>query len=103
MLNTWDAAGRQTLSTNTRVAKFMGVASIGWDYTGGTKSGTITDTRFTQYPNVQPFALVISGNIDIGGYMPTLSISGTTLTWTYPRDQSVNYTRPKTTFMFGIF
>lgn len=103
MLKTWDAQGRQTLAVDTRVAKFMGVMSVGWDYTGGTQSGTITDGRFTQYQNVQPFSLVISGQIDVGGYMPKISIIGNTLTWTYPRPEAVNYTRPNTTFMFGIF
>lgn len=103
MLRTWDAQGRQTLNIDTRMAKFMGVASIGWDYTGGTKSGVINDARFTQYAGCTPYVMVISGNIDIGGYMPALTISGNTLTWTFPRDQSVNYTRPNTTFMYGIF
>lgn len=103
MLRTWDAAGRQTLNIDTRVAKFMGVASIGWDYTGGTKSGTIVDARFTQFPNVQPFVMVINGNIDIGGYMASLSINGNTLTWNFPRDAAQTYTRPNTTFMYGIY
>jgi hypothetical protein len=103
MLRTWDAAGRQTLGIDTRIAKFMGVATVGWDYTGGTKSGVIVDGRFTQYANVQPFVMVISGSIDVGGYMPQLTISGNTLTWNYTKDAAQTYTRPNTTFMYGIF
>jgi len=103
MLQTWDASGRQTLKLDSRMAKFMGVASIGWNNTGSTKSGTISDSRFSQYPNVVTFVCVINGLIDIGGYMPTFTISGNTLTWTFPRDAASQATRPNTVFTYGIF
>lgn len=103
MLRTYDAAGRPTLELTSTVQKFMGVGSVGWSYTGGAQSGTINDSRFVQYPGCVPYVIVISGQIDVGGYMPQFSISGTTLTWSYRLANAQTYTRPDTTFIYGIF
>jgi hypothetical protein len=103
IFNTFDPAGRPTFSANKLCVKFTGAAAVGWDYTGGTKSGTINDVRFTQYPGCVPYVMVISGNMDIGGYMPSLTVSGNTLTWNYPKDAAQNFTRPNTIFIYGIF
>ena len=75
----WNASGQKTLSINTKIAKFFGVASVGNSYTGTATTGTITDTRFTQYSGHVAFALPIVGGIDPEGNSVILSISGNTL------------------------
>ncbi len=91
------------LGLGDRVAKFMGIASVGWSTTGGTRSGTITDARFTQYPGCTSFAIMIDGGFDTRGGGVQLSISGNTLTWSYPLAASASYTRGDATFIYGIF
>ncbi len=91
------------LRLGDRIAKFMGQATVGWSTTGGQRSGTITDARFTQYPGCQPFAFVVRGGFDTRGGGLQLSISGNTLTWSYPTAAAASYTRGDATFMYGIF
>lgn len=91
------------LRLGDRIAKFMGLATVGWATTGGQQSGTITDARFTQYPGCQAFAIVISGGFDTRGGAVRISISGNTLTWSYPLAYSASYTRGDASFIYGIF
>lgn len=104
-LEAWNAAGIKTIGLDTKVAKFFGVASVGNSHTGTATSGTITDSRFTQYSGHTAFALPLNGGIDADGNLAVLSISGNTLTWSFPNgSQSPGYiTRPNTTFTYGIF
>lgn len=101
----WNASGQKTLSINTKIAKFFGVASIGDSYTGTAISGTITDSRFTQYSGHSPFAMPIFGSIDTEGNTVLFSFSGNILTWSFPNGaQSPGaLTRPNTIFTYGIF
>ncbi len=104
MLQTWAENGTPMLSLGDRLFKFAGVANVGWDFTGGAQSGTITDGRFTQYPNCVPFAFSIRNNFDNRGGGVQLSISGNTLTWSYPYPETdKSYKRPNTQFVYGIF
>ncbi len=103
MLKTRDAHNRETLALDQTIVKFMGVASVGGNYTGGAQSGTLTDSRFTQYPGCVPYVMVVDGTIDIGGYTPTLTIRGNTLTWYYRVPGGNHYSRVNTTFIYGIF
>jgi hypothetical protein len=88
------------------VVKFLGSASIGASYTGEQGSGTIVDGRFTAYPQHTPFYARIDGGFEFGGIDANISISGNTLTWTYPYPASYNngtmYNRPNQTFVYGI-
>jgi len=98
----WNASGQKTLDINSRMAKFFGIQSIGWDHTGSTRSGTITDSRFTAYTGTNPFVVVISGGFSPDG-AAMYSFSGNTLTWTFPIESpSNNSTRPTTVFAYGI-
>jgi len=103
--------GTVTFDNTTPVVKFLGTATIGWapagaNYTGDVQSGSITDVRFTQYANHVVFWCRIDGAFSSDGYDATWSISGNTLTWTYPRPvQYINgntYNRPVQTIMYGI-
>lgn len=104
-LETWNASGINTLTVTSKVAKFFGTASIGNSHTGTAVSGTITDTRFTQYSGHIPFAMPITGGIDPKGNTAVFTFSGNTLTWSFPNgSQSPGFeTRPDTTFTYGIF
>lgn len=101
----WNAAGIKTIGINTKIAKFFGVANIGNSYTGTAVSGTITDARFTQYSGHVPFAMPLSGGIDTEGNLAVFSISGNTLTWSFPNGSLSpgSVTRPDTKFTYGIF
>lgn len=102
-LQCWNSAGTMTLDLTSRISKFFGVAQVGNTYTGTTTSGTITDSRFTAYSGHTTFAFILGGSIDIDGYGVELTISGTTLTWNFPRSISgTPSTRPDTTFIYGI-
>ena len=103
-LQVWDNSGNLRLDLSDRIFKFFGVANIGNTYTGTTAAGTIADSRFTQWSGAVPFAFIINGNIDPDGNAPEFSISGNVLTWTFPRSVSgSSYTRPDTTFTYGIY
>lgn len=104
MIRTWDAATQLPMvSFGDRIFKFMGAASVGWDYTGGAQSGTIVDGRFTQYPGCVGSAFVISSLFDNSGGGVILSISGNTLTWRYPYPEAVFNKRSNATFVYGIY
>lgn len=107
MLQTFDttASGPDVpmLRVGDLVYKFAGVASVGWSYTGGTQSGQINDDRFTRYPGCEPFAFVIDAAFDSRGGGVILSISGNTLTWSYPVGAATQQNRPNATFVYGIF
>ena len=103
MLQTWAEDGTPMLRLNDRIMKFMGQASVGWSYTGSQQSGTIVDGRFSQYPGCVPVAFVISGGLDLRGGGVNLSISGNTLTWSYPNPTGEAYARVNATFVYGIF
>lgn len=98
----WNAAGQNTLDLTTRVGKFFGNASVGNSYTGAATSGTITDSRFTGYAGTTPFAFIQSGGIDTDGNRVTFSFSGNVLTWTFPNGSGSAFTRPDTTFVYGV-
>lgn len=104
-LEAWNASGVKTISITTKVAKFFGTASIGNSHTGAAVSGTITDTRFTQYSGHTPFAMPINGGIDPNGNTAVFSFNGNTLTWSFPNGTQSpgSETRPNTTFTYGIF
>lgn len=103
-LQIFDASGNLRLDLSDRLFKFFGVAQIGDAYTGTSASGTITDSRFTAWSGAVPFAFIIDGSIDPDGNAPEFSVSGNVLTWTFPRSVSgSSYTRPSTTFAYGIY
>jgi len=107
------AAGIQTFDPSTsalrldlsdRLLKFFAIAQIGNSYTGSSSSGTITDSRFSTYALNTPFAFAISASIDPDGNAPVFSFSGNTLTWSFPRSVAgQSWTRPDTTFAYGIY
>ena len=85
------------LDLTSRVLKIFTTATIGTGFTTAS-TGTITDARFTQYAGCVPFVAIIGGSYGAPIVNPTLSITGTVLTWTFP-----SASQPVTTFMYGIF
>lgn len=94
------ATGRVKSDTTTAVAVIFNILSIGGVNTA--QSGSVTDSRFLLG---DPFVTVLEGNFfnSRSNYKPTISVSGSTLTWTYPQaDSSVDYYRPNITFVYGV-
>jgi hypothetical protein len=99
----WNASNEKTIDISSRMAKFFGVASIGWSHTNTTRTGTITDSRFTSIQGGTPFAVVVSGGFNVNGGGALFSISGDTLTWAFPIESPADSsTRPNTTFAYGV-
>lgn len=89
--------GSLWLDLTGRYGKFLGQV-----YTGEA-SGAINVPEFTQG---QPFAILVNlpANWGIGGY-PLISISGTTLSWTFGRNMDtwgVGWTNYPATIAYGI-
>ena len=98
------STGNPRLVMTDRLFKFFGVANIGNSYTGTTASGTITDSRFSTFSANTPFAFILNGSIDPDGNAPVFSFSGSNLDWSFPRSVSgQSWTRPDTTFVYGVF
>ena len=97
-LQTWnESTGELVIDISTRLAKELGVLSIGG--AGTAQQGTITDARFAWG---KPFYFRLEGNT-LGAYVPTITISGTTLTWRYPTTGSTLGERPPATLLYGVF
>ena len=111
-LQVWDAGGNLTFDQTTPVVKFLGTATIGWNpggvgHTGEARSGSIIDSRFTQFAQHVPFWCRIDGGYDNEGYDATWRFDGNSLIWTFPREQvfyinGYAYNRPKQTIIYGI-
>jgi hypothetical protein len=78
-LQVWDAAGNLVVDTTTRVGKILGVTTL----TGGV-AGSVVDSRFGF--GVGFWRVVPLTNYAVA--MPTLSLSGDTLSWTWPNGGS---------------
>ena len=107
-MQVWDASGNLVFNIDTNVVKFLGVISVGKDYTGATTSGTVTDSRFTAYTGHTPFFTAVGAGISDEGYDVQVSISGNTLTWTFPQATpqylgGVLINRPNRTILYGIY
>jgi len=102
-LELWAPDGRRRLRIGQRCFKRLGMAQVGWNFTGAAKSGTITDPRFTAYPANEPRTIFIDGQVDVSGNLVTISFSGNTLTWSYRNDPASPTTRPNAAFLYGIW
>jgi hypothetical protein len=104
----WDASGNLVFNVDTPVVKFLGLISVGKDYTGETTSGTVTDGRFTAYAGHSSFFTAIGAGMSFDGLDVQVSISGNTLTWTYPQATPAYFggvliNRPNRTILYGIY
>jgi hypothetical protein len=88
-LQVFDANGNIILDATYRVMRIINSINIGQT----NPSGSITDSRLSQggwasfQPAVQPGAGFLSGGI----LMPEFSITGDTLTWSYPAVNNATY------------
>lgn len=92
-LRVWDAAGNLTLDTSTRLGRVLGFVEV-------SANGSLTVPEFDQG---QGFARVNTTGNDIGpnaqyGWPPSVSISGTTLSWSYP-----STTRGPAIIVYGVY
>lgn len=115
-LQIWDANGALIFDETTPVVKFLGQLTIGSfgpqrDYTGAAQSGSITDPRFTMYAQHVPFWCRSDLAFNNEGFDAAWTLSGNTLTWTYPRPDPYPVTidgvsyymhRPVQTIIYGI-
>jgi hypothetical protein len=95
---TFDASGNVVVDITTGLVKFLGAFWIGASHTGSNFSGTVTDSNLTLAGHTA-FALVMFGSSWAINNNPTLSISGTTITWQFPALS----TRPNTRIIYGVF
>jgi hypothetical protein len=94
-----ETAGSVVLDLSDRIAKVLGVLSVGASYTGASMAGNVTDARFTSYAGTTPWFAIISSTFFRHAEHPVVSIAGTTLSWQFPTGSS----RPDTTIIYGIF
>jgi hypothetical protein len=71
-IQVWDDAGNLILDTSTRAGGFLGSITVA---SGAPYSGSITEPLLAEGT---PFYFLQSSD---GDYQPTVTISGTTLTW----------------------
>ena len=98
-LEIFAANGDTIFSVTDSLVKIFGFASVGQAHTGAANSGTIIDTRFQLAQHVPFFARYDSG-FSQEGYDALITISGNTLTWTFPKP---SLGRPNQTFLYGAY
>jgi hypothetical protein len=81
-LQVFDQNGNLTLDATYRVMRIIGSINIGQS----NPSGSQTDSRLAQggWSSFQPSVIGSAGYLSGGMLMPSFSISGDTLTWSYP-------------------
>lgn len=94
----WNASGQQVFDVTTQVVKFLGKINVGSSYTGSTQQGTVYDANFGLAGHT-PFYDTAAGVFSTDGWDVEISITGTTLTWTYP----VSGHYPNATIIYGVF
>jgi hypothetical protein len=97
-LRVWDESGTLIFDETTQTIKMLGLLGVGTNYTGGANSGSIVDGRFTQYPGHVGFFARIDGGASFEGYDATFSISGNTLSWSFPNPGQY----PNQVILYGI-
>lgn len=76
-LGIWNGAGKTLLDTTSRITIVLGVANI----PAAIASGTISHAKFA---NGTPwFAVTANGIVDLATVSPAVSVSGTTLSWSW--------------------
>lgn len=98
-LQTFDTAGNVLCDLSDRIAKVLGMLSVGASYTGASMSGSVSDTRFTSYAGTSAWFAIISSSFFRNAEHPVVSITGNTLSWNFPTGSP----RPDTTIVYGIF
>lgn len=88
-LQIFDASGNIILDATYRVMRIIGSQPIGQS----SPNGSIGDSRLAQggWCSFQPAVMGGAGFLSGGMLMPTFSISGSTLTWSYPAVNSTQY------------
>ena len=93
-LTVWDDQGRVVFDTTSQVVKYFGTVTIGGS---AGASGTVVDARFSLGT---PYIYAFIENVNItNNWAPTISVSGTTLSWSFP-DSGHAYS---TVVMYGVF
>jgi hypothetical protein len=95
----FDASGNVLIDISQRIAKLLGTTNVGASYTGAAMTGSVVDSRFTAYSGAQAWAAVIAGSFFQMHEHPQITISGNTLTWTFPTGSA----RPNTTIIYGLW
>jgi hypothetical protein len=94
----FDASGNLILDATDSIAKILGGGNIGSSFTGSTQSGSIFDTRLTQFAGHTPFAAIIRGDTWNMQTSPKITFSGNSLLWNFPHATL----RPDTSFIYGV-
>ena len=88
-LQVFDASANIILDATYRVMRIIGSINIGQS----NPSGSQTDSRLAQggWCSFQPSVIGSAGYLSGGMLMPSFSISGDTLTWSYPPVNNATY------------
>lgn len=92
-LDVWDASGRHVFGTSTRCARLLGQVNT------GTGNGSINDGRLTEGT---PFFQIISTAQNTLTYVPAVTFSGSTLSWTWPGSLDATY-HSNCVITYGVF
>lgn len=99
-LTVWDANGNVVFDTTTQAVKMLGKINLGASY-GSPLSGSISVPMFAKG---RPFYMIISLEFAILLNRPSISVSGTNLTWNYPVQYPNNPpTQPNVQVIYGIY
>jgi hypothetical protein len=93
----WDALGRLTVDLSTRLPRVLGFRSIN-------SAGSLTDNNLSAGT---PFFIFQQAGVfyHISGdtALPTITISGNTISWTYSGAQTSHHTNVPGTIFYGVY
>jgi hypothetical protein len=93
----WDEQGRLTVDFTTRLARVLGFRRL-----DGT-AGSLMDTNLTQGEAFVVFQQeTVFNHISGDTTLPTITVSGNTISWTYSGAQTQYHTNVKGTMFYGI-
>lgn len=97
-LQIFDATGALMLDTDTIVVSALGVFTIGGP--GSAQSGSFTDARLLSGDPLHQVQYVQMEEVIFIGYIPTVTFSGTTVNWSFPKTYGGGF--PVSKIMYGV-
>jgi hypothetical protein len=92
-LQIWDSSGNLVLDTNTRLAQWLGQVSSGGN------NGSVTDNELLRGT---PYYYVRASVVGAFAKVPAITISGSTITWTYPAPKA-GFSSAPVVITYGVF
>lgn len=90
----YDAAGNPVVNVSDRLGRILGSVNV------GTTSGSVSVPAFAEGA---PFYFLRADGPQQGTFPPTITISGTTLSWSAPSGYNSYWDRTPGTIFYGIY